>query len=289
MESIWSGDAENAFFSADRFDKFRVIVNPEYEPSGKSAKGSYYVLGIDVGRYRCATEVIVIKVSPQPTGSAIKTVVNLFTYQAEDFETQAIKVKKLYYRYRARTIVVDANGVGAGFVDFLTKSQVDPDTGETLLPFGVEGGSFEDAVAPYKHVRGSGVEENVLYLIKANVPLNSEAYAYLQAQMFNGKMRFLIDEVQAKNKLLSTKMGQAMDAVKRNEYLQPFVLTTVLRSQMLNLTEEREGVNIILKQSSRSIPKDKFSALEYGMYYIKQVDDINKRRRRNFKDFMFFS
>jgi hypothetical protein len=38
---------------------------------------------------------------------------------------------------------------------------------------------------------------------------------------------------------------------------------------MLNLVEDNEGVNIILKQSSRGIPKDKFSAFEYGLYYIK--------------------
>jgi hypothetical protein len=38
-----------------------------------------------------------------------------------------------------------------------------------------------------------------------------------------------------------------MDAVKRNERLQPFVLTTLLRNQMLNLVEDNEGVNIILK------------------------------------------
>jgi hypothetical protein len=38
---------------------------------------------------------------------------------------------------------------------------------------------------------------------------------------------------------------------------------------MLNLVQENEGVNIILKQSSRGIKKDKFSALEYALYYIK--------------------
>jgi len=61
-----------------------------------------------------------------------------------------------------------------------------------------------------------------------------------------------------------------MNSDKRNEYLQPFVLTSVLREQMLNLVEENEGVNILLKQSNRSIKKDKFSAFVYGLYYIKQ-------------------
>ena len=28
--SVWSGDAQNAFFSAEKFDKYRVLLQPEY-------------------------------------------------------------------------------------------------------------------------------------------------------------------------------------------------------------------------------------------------------------------
>lgn len=289
-ESQWSGDAENAFFSADKFDKHRQLLQPEYEYSARSSKSAFYVLGVDVGRFKCTTEVCVFKVTPQLQGSSLKTLVNLYSYEAEDFEQQAINLKKLFYKYKARVLAIDANGVGAGLIDFMTKSQVDPETGDELPPFGVEGGTSEDAIEPYKKIRGSGVEENALYLIKANAPINTEAHSYVQTQMFSGKIKFLIDENQAKNKLLATKAGQEMDAVKRNERLQPFVLTTLLRNQMLNLVEDNEGVNIILKQSSRSVPKDKFSAFEYGLYYIKQDEDLKrKRKKRNIADMMFFS
>ena len=59
---------------------------------------------------------------------------------------------------------------------------------------------------------------------------------------------------------------------------------------MLNLVEENEGTNIILKQSNKSIKKDKFSAFEYGMYYVKQEEDrLKKRKKRDISNFMFFS
>ena len=45
----------------------------------------------------------------------------------------------------------------------------------------------------------------------------------------SGKMRFLIDERQAKIKLLGTKVGQAMSPEQRNEYLMPYQLTSILR------------------------------------------------------------
>ena len=289
-ESEWSGDAENAFFSAERFDKYRVLLQPEYEFSGRSSKSAYYVLGVDVGRLKCTTEVCVFKVTPQPQGSALKTLVNLYSYEAEDFETQAINIKRLFYKYKAKIAAIDANGLGVGFVDFMTKAQVDPETGEELPPFGVAGGTTEDVVESYKNIKGLGVEENAMYLIKANLPINTEAHTYVQMQLSSGKIKFLIDENQAKVKLLSTKVGQNMDSAQRQEYLQPFTLTTILREQMLNLVEENEGTNIILKQSSRSIPKDKFSAFEYGLYYIKQEEDKNKKKKkRNIAEMMFFT
>ena len=288
--SKWTGDAENAFYSSEKFDKYRVLNQPEYEWSGRSSKSAYYVLGVDVGRIGCTTEVCVFKVTPQPQGAALKSLVNIYTYEAEDFETQSINIKKLYFKYKARVVAIDANGLGVGLVDFMTKAQVDPETNDILPPFGVGGGTSEDAVLPYKKIKGADVEEDALYLIKANAPINTEAYSYAQTQMSSGKVKFLIDEQTAKTKLNSTKVGQNMSVDQRNEYLKPFVLTGILREQMLNLVEDNEGVNIILKQSSKSIKKDKFSAFIYGLYYIKQEEERKKKQRsRNIKDFMFFS
>ena len=289
-ESEWSGDAENAFFSAEKFDKHRVLLQPEYEYSGRSSKSAYYVLGVDVGRIGCTTEVCVFKVTPQVQGASLKTLVNIYTYDAEDFEVQAINLKRLYYKYKARIVALDANGLGIGLVDFMTKSQIDPETGDELPPFGVEGGTSEDTLELYKKIKGPGVENDAWYLIKANAPINTEAHTYVQTQLASGKIKLLIDEGQAKIKLMSTKAGQNMDNDKRAEQLKPFTLTTILREQMLNLVEENEGVNIILKQSNRGIKKDKFSAFEYGLYYIKQEEDRKKKKKkRNISEMMFFS
>ena len=289
-KSKWSGDVENAFFSSEKFDKHRVLLQPEYEYSGRTSKSAYYVLGVDVGRFKCTTEVCIFKVTPQVQGTALKTLVNLYTYEAEDFEMQAINVKKLFYKYKARQIAIDANGVGAGFVDFMTKSQIDPETGDTLLAFGVSDGTAEDTLEQYKKIKGPDVEEGAMYLIKANAPINTEAYSYVQTQMYSGKIKFLIDETSAKVKYMSTKVGQNASVDKRNEYLKPFVMTSILKEQMMNLVEENEGVNILLKQSNKSIKKDKFSAFIYGLYYIKQEEDKKrKRKKRDISQMMFFS
>lgn len=287
--SEWGGDAENAYFSLEKFDKNRVMLQPEWEYSGRSSKNAYYVIGVDVGRKGCNTEAVVVKVTPQAQGASLKTVVNIYTFNGEHFGTQALQIKKLFYKYKARTVVIDANGLGIGFVDFMVTDQIDPETGESYPNFGVCGATYEGWEKDYKKYKTDTTEQNAMYLVKANAPINTEAHTYVQTQISSGKVKFLIDENQAKVKLLSTKLGQTMDPEKRGEYLKPFVETTILREQMMNLIEENEGVNIILKMVSRQVGKDKFSAFEYALYYIKQEEDLKKRRSKKISDFLFFS
>jgi hypothetical protein len=168
----------------------------------------------------------------------------------------------------------------------MIKAQVDPETNDVLPPFGVE----NDTDGKYKKFKTPDTELNAMYLIKANAPINTEAYSYVKTQMYSGKVKFLIEETSARAKLMSTKVGQNMSIDQRNEYLKPFVLTTALKAQTLNLVEETQGINIILKQSSRSVLKDKFSAFLYAMYYIKQEEERKKRKKSfSMSDFLFFS
>ena len=289
-ESEWSGEVENAYYSAERFDKLRQLQLPEYEYSNKSSKNAYYVLAVDVGRKNCTSECMVFKVTPQAQGASIKTLVNIYTWEEDHFEIQAINIKRLYYKYKARTVVIDANGLGVGLVDFMVLDQIDPESGELLPGFEVEGATYENWEKDYKKFKTDHSEPNAMYLIKANAPINTEAYTYVQTQMTSGKIKFLIDESTAKSKLMSTKVGAEMDPSRRADYLRPFTATTILREQMLNLVEENEGQNVFLKQVTKGIKKDKFSAFIYGLYYIKKEEDSRKKRRsKKISDYMFVS
>lgn len=288
-ESIWSGTVEDAFFNAEIFNRNRILNQPEYEASGRSSKLSYYILSVDVGRKGCDTVVCVFKVTPQPHGEPIKSLVNIYTMNDTHFEDQAIKLKKLYYKYKARRIVIDANGLGVGLVDFMVKPQINPETSEVIPDFGVYGGTQDDAVQEYKKYKTNSTELDTLYLMKANAPINTEAHSITQSVLNSGKIKFLIDERTAKQKLLTTKVGQNMTTEARSDYLKPFSLTTSLREEIMNLREENEGLNIILKQANKSIKKDKFSALEYGLYYIKKIEEDKKKKKFRAADWMFMN
>ena len=285
-ESKWSGTVEDAFFNAEIFDRNRILNQPEYEASGRNSKLASYVLAVDVGRKGCDSVICVFKVTPQSQGGSIKSLVNLYTLSDEHFEDKTIKLKKLYYKYNADRIVIDGNGLGIGLIDYMVKTQIDPETNEIFPDFGV----VNDDDLFYKKYKTSNTVLDAMYIIKANAPLNTEAHAIAKSQLASGKVKFLIDERVAKNKLLAKKKGQTMTPEQRAEELKPFTLTSILKEEMMNLREETEGVNIILKQANKSIRKDKFSAFEYGLYYLKLEEDKKKKRKKfNAKDWCFLN
>lgn len=284
-ESKWSGTVEDAFFNGDVFDRARKLKQPEYEYSGRTSDHAYYVLSVDVGRKKCQTVICVFKVTPQAQGPAIKSLVNMYTMEDEHFEDQAIKIKKLFYAYKARTVVIDGNGLGAGLMDYMVKTQID-EMGTIYPDFGV----LNDDDNEWRKFRTDNTEYDAIYEIKANAPINTEAHSNVQTQLRAGKIRLLVDEKVAKNALMGTSVGKNMKPEERAERLKPFTLTSILREELLNLREENEGVNIILKQANKSISKDKFSAFEYGLYYIKlEEDNKKKKRNRSFAQYMFIS
>jgi hypothetical protein len=57
-----------------------------------------------------------------------------------------------------------------------------------------------------------------------------------------------------------------MKPEERAEYLKPFTLTSILKEEMMNLREENEGINIILKQQIVALGRINFPLL--NMDYI---------------------
>jgi len=283
-ESKWSGNSEDAFFNGEAFDRSRILQKPENEYSGRSNIQSFYVISADIGRKGCDSVACVAKVIPQFSMPPKISLVNIYTKADEHFENQAIWLKSLYYKFKARRLVIDGNGMGIGLIDYMIKPQTNPDTGETFPDFGV----YNDDEGYYKKYRTKDTEHDAIYIIKANAPINTAAHSNVQTKLNSGHLYFLIDERLAKTKLLGTKLGQKMSPEQRAEYLKPFTLTSILKEEMLNLREENEGLNIILKQVNRKIKKDKVSAFEYLLYYIREEEEsVRKRKKFRAADWMF--
>lgn len=284
-ESIWTGTSEDAFFNPERFDRNRIVKLSEHEYNNRIKTG-YYILGVDVARRKnCDSVVTVVKVMPQPQGPALKSLVNIFVLNDAHFEDQTKEIKRLYYKYKARRVVIDGNGLGVGLLDYMVKAQIDPDTGDYFPPFGV----YNDKDGEYKQYRTKDTEDDAIYIVKANPAINSVAYTYVQSTLNSGKIKFLVDEQTAKTKLMGTKVGQNMTPDQRAKYLRPYVLTTALREELLNLREESDGANLKLKPVKTNMGKDKVSSLTYALYYVREEEENKKKKQFKASDWLMMN
>lgn len=94
---------------------------------------------------------------------------------------------------------------------------------------------YNDDDRRYKQWETEDTIHNAMYIMKANQPINSELFAYCQTQLNSGKLKFLIDESVAKNKLMSQSQGKKMTTLQRADYLRPYVETSILKSQMMEI------------------------------------------------------
>lgn len=272
--SIWTGGSSESWFNYNRILKYRTIVNAEKKvPKNVLAnKDTFYLISVDVGRLSAQTVFCIYKVSPQKD-FFLKKLINIVVLEDKHFEEQAIELKKLIETYNAREVVVDGTGIGVGLLDFMIKDNVD-ESGNFYPAIGV----INDDDYLKKQPRGC---RKLLYVIKLSPKLNSEIHSVTFAELMSGKVRFLIREQEAKNKLLSTKNGSKMLPEQRIAALMPYELTTRLFDEMCNLKAKADTNGITLERINGRMGKDKFSAFEYGVWKIKLLEEEHFKTLRN--------
>lgn len=277
--SLWSGSSEEAWFNFDKLTKYRKIKNPETSAKFRANSNQFYLLSVDVGRLNDQTVCCVFRVNVSGEGKYFATLVNLYVLgrQAETktFNRQVIDLKRIIKKFNPLEVVIDTNGLGIGFADEMIREQVD-EFGNIYEPLGFKNDEDFLKVQPKDAMC-------ILYGIKANGPLNSKIHGNAYTRINGGLVRFLIKEQEAKNALLSTKVGQKMTVKQRVQRLMPHEMTTKLFEEMANLRLRRTGVSldIVLEQINPRYPKDKYSAFAYGLWRIKELEEEqNKKRRR---------
>ena len=277
--SLWSGSSEEAWFNFDKLTKYRKIKNPETSAKFRANSNQFYLLSVDVGRLNDQTVCCVFRVNVSKDGKYFATLVNLYVLgrQAETktFNRQAIELKRIIKKFNPLEVIIDTNGLGIGFADEMIREQVD-EFGNIYQPLGFKNDDEFLKVQPKDALC-------ILYGIKANGPLNSKIHGNAYTRLNGGLVRFLIKEQEAKNALLSTKVGQKMTVTQRVQRLMPHEMTTKLFEEMANLRLRRTGasLDIVLEQINPRYPKDKYSAFAYGLWRIKELEEEqNKRRRR---------
>ena len=292
--SIWTGNSDDAWLDSRKLTKYRNLLKCERKAVQSNNPNFFYIIGCDVGRYKANTAVMVIKVLPNSQRFKKNVVYTEVINGANYITEQAPRLKKLIQLYQPREIVIDGNGPGIGLLDAMALPSFDASTGEQFPAYFAF--NNEHHLPPEMRTEQEEPEPRynaIIYDIKASASNEDEINSSFLTSINNGSTSFLAKEHIVKEKLLGTKKGQKMTSYDRKVFLLPYEMTSRLMDELNNLRLKPTGVENKYKveRISRSLEKDRFSALEYGLYRVKHYEDkeIFKKRKKNISQFGFFT
>lgn len=181
------------------------------------------------------------------------------------------------------------NYVGVGLTDAIIQYSTHDITGVVYPPYGFT--NSDD----YKTKQPRDCKK-IFYCLKANSTIQGDIDSTTFAELASGKVRFLIREQDAKTKMNKTKKGAVWPQELKMKKLQPYVLTTILLEEILNMKIKDGSVNqknLTLERINTSMTKDKYSAFSYGLWRIKEYEDEwvkqQSRKDRDLRSFMLYS
>lgn len=265
-ESIWTGSSTDSLVSLDDLNKCRILTTPEDKAVDKDAM---YVLSYDVARAEgspnAQSALSVIKIKDNGNGTYTKHLVNMYGFEGTHFLEQALFLKKKVNDFKAMILCVDANGLGRGLVDFLV-TEIDENPAYEVVN--------DERYNRYKTPTSIPMIFNINSTQKGMK--DSDIHNVFVNHISNQKIKLLKNESAIKSKFFEKKR---MTAEKYSELAKPFVTTDILCDEIMNLEYRQAGNETKVKQISKGINKDKFSSLEYGLYWIYLLEQKNKVKK----------
>lgn len=259
--SKWTNQNADSLFDYDQLTKIRTIKKAEWKAEDRD--NTFYILAVDVARSAARTVFEVIKVSIGED-YYVKKVVNIQTIQGGSFLFQTLKIKELDTRFNFNRIVIDANGLGVGLVDFLMIENFDKGSGIVYGPYNID--NIKDYPIYAQEQKVSAPPK--LFLIKTNQHNAGDIHTNCYKEIMGGRVKLLVDPKVAREKLLSTDRGRKMGIVERDRFLAPYKNTTLLVDETSNIKIRKQTVGFMIELIDGSKEKDTFSALEYGLSFI---------------------
>ena len=268
--AVWTGVSDNALVSMSKLLDCRNLSAPELE----AVEDGEYVFGIDVARSDNASNnqssIAILRIIRTPKGK-IKEIwlVNMETMEGTlDYDAQAVEIKRIAQRYKPRIIVIDENGLGRGLTDALVKDSIDLTNGESLGCYGT--------------INSERVPDDL------NAP--KIIFCYMAQKYDNESIPTFIDAVETGKLRLLEKKEISSYAMSEKDYadtVMPYFQTNCFVEEVSNLKLEhlRNG-GLSVRQVARRVNKDRFSSVQYPLWYIMRY--LDNETVSNDDDDLFF-
>lgn len=287
MESgcLWWGESEDSFFKFDDLIKARRIRSALYprevytQIPGRIVKyteklpGEIRLLSADIAvmsskkNKNDATAIFITQLLPTKDGQYIRNVLYSENKEGGHTETQALMIRRLFEQMDCDYIVIDTQGVGVGVYDNLVKDMTDDITGEFYPAFTCI--NDDEMAAHYKGASSNPAK--VIYSIKANSKWNSQCAYALRDCIRRGKMRLLLDEEEFNDVYESNKAFCTLSAEDKLTLKWPFIQTSLLINELVNLEYTTVGSEIKIKETGTN-RKDRYSSLSYANQIANELE-----------------
>jgi ribonucleoside-diphosphate reductase alpha chain len=254
-ESRWVGASDGALISIDKLISLRTLVKPEL----KGDKKHEYILGMDVARSQSDSNnkscIAVLKIIRSKNGLIRQIhLVNLIVPpNGTSFPQQVLLLKKTAKQYgNILGVAIDSQNVGQGIVDYSLQETIDHETNETYECWDTTNTD---------HQPDNSNANKIIYCITA-AAMNTDILVNFMDQVENGRLKLIINnkEVMVSNESI--------------DYISAFMNTDLLIEEVANLKlKETSGKKLMVEKVVRKIDKDRFSAVAYGLYLAKVLEE----------------
>ncbi|MGG3987511.1 terminase large subunit domain-containing protein [Bacillus smithii] len=296
-ENLMYGQNSNAFFKLEEVIKNRKLKNAFYPISNldyvthkkrkkeKLKDGEIRIIGADIalmgGKNNDATVLTCMRLIPNGD-KYIRKVSYIETFEGKVTDEQAIRIKQLFEDFQASYVALDCHGNGMAIYDSLVKVLYDEERDVEYDAWC----SFNDEEMKERAKTPNPLP--VVFSIKANRDLNHEIATSLRVDLQNSNVELLISEMEMKEWLRDNKKYKDLSEEDKVKMELPYVQTTLLVNELVNLEHEIVGGKVRIKEKSGK-RKDRYSSLAYANYLAKVLEGENLAKPEDdISDYLFF-
>ena len=290
MDCMFYGDTDGAFFTFDDISKRRKLKTAVYPTSvtnnSRNLKipdlvtNERRILSVDIAlmaskkQNNDASAIIINSAIPTNNDNYTSNIIYMENHEGLNTDELALIVRRLYDMYKCTDLVVDCQGQGLGVYDKLIQDIVDPTTGELYPALSC---CNDKVMAERCKVDNA---PKVIWSIKASASFNNEICILLRSGFQNGKINLLVPESEAEEILKEKFKGFVkMPSYEQMQYKLPYIQTTLLVYELINLEYEIKGTNVRITEKS-GMRKDRYSSLAYNYWVQCQLEREMLRKQK---------
>ena len=296
MDTLPYGESEKAFFKLNDIEKCRTIVKPFYPMDSVSflenkdkpkLRGKKNIIGLEkqAGEIRLVSMDVALmsgndndntiftcmRLLPDGT-NYIRQVPYIESMHGIHSEDQAIRLKQLYTDFEADYVVMDTNGSGMSIYDYCSRILYDKERDVEYLPWtAINNDDMKDRVTDPNALP-------VVYSMKVvKAEVNHEIAVWLKTAFEKRLIRLLVNDAEGKEYLIEKHELMNKTPYEHAMLLRPYVQTTALVNELINLDSEVRNGFIKLTERGRS-RKDRYSSLGYANYVARILEQENLQK-----------